>query len=200
MVLNDVQAPIPFVENPSEADLVAACAAGSHEAWRALHRTYAPVAAAFLRKMGVAEGDLDDASQSAFLQVFRYLPTFRGQASFTTWLYRVCLSEARDLRRRNRLADVARAVLRAAWPAGEATTGLELCERLALDRVQAALAQLKPHDRAVFVLYEMEGLDGQQIAEILECPVATVWRRLHYGRAAFKRALGVDETPARRPR
>jgi RNA polymerase sigma-70 factor (ECF subfamily) len=200
-VWNDVQAPIPFVENPSEADLVAACVAGSHEAWRALHRTYAPVAAAFLRKMGVAEAELDDALQSAFLQVFRYLPTFRGQASFTTWLYRVCLSEARELRRRTRLADVARAVLRAAWPSGEASTGLELCERSAHDRVQEALAQLKAHDRAVFVLYEMEGLDGQQIAAILECPVATVWRRLHYGRAAFKRALGVDEAPgARRPR
>ena len=41
----------------------------------------------------------------------------------------------------------------------------------------------------VFVLFEMEGVSGEQIARIVDCPVATVWRRLHYARQAFREAL-----------
>jgi RNA polymerase sigma-70 factor (ECF subfamily) len=174
------------------AELVAACVQGSPGAWRELYRVYYPVAGAFLRKMGVRDQELDDACQNVFVQMVRYLPGFRGDSSFKTWLYRVCLSEARELRRRSRLREVMSQILRRERDA-EPAVGLELSEGSARRRVQAALAQLKPHERSVFILYEMEGLKGEQIAEIVNCPVATVWRRLHYARAQFKQQLELDD-------
>jgi RNA polymerase sigma-70 factor (ECF subfamily) len=135
--------------------------------------------------MGVREPDLEDACQNVFVQMVRYLPGFRGEASIKTWLYRLCLTEATELRRRSRLWKALKNVLLSERPT-VAEEGQTLCEAAARRRVDAALEKMKPHERSVFVLYEMEGLKGDQIAEILGCPVATVWRRLHYGRAAFR--------------
>ena len=59
-----------------------------------------------------------------------------------------------------------------------------------------ALDQMTERERLVFVLYEFEGLPGKQIAEIANCPEATVWRRLHYARSTFRKALGHLPTEA----
>src|SRR5689334_5075135 len=85
---------------PEQSSLVRRCVAGERDAWRALHGTYHGVASAYLLKLGVPGGELDDACQEVFLRVFRYLPRFRGQAQIKTWLYRLCLTEARLARRR----------------------------------------------------------------------------------------------------
>jgi RNA polymerase sigma-70 factor (ECF subfamily) len=190
-------APRPSARPPSPA-LVAGCLAGSDAAWRDLHREYRPVAAAFLRKMGVREPDLEDALQNVFVQMVRYLPGFRGEAAFKTWLYRLCLTEAKETRRRTRLVTAVRALLKLERP-DAAAAGPELGEETARRRVEAALQTLKPHERSVFVLYEMEGLSGEQIAEIEGCPVATVWRRLHYARAAFRACVEAGPLPSARP-
>jgi len=62
----------------------------------------------------------------------------------------------------------------------------ELGERRAQRLVNLALGQLPESERLVFVLYEFEGLPGKDISEIVDCPEATVWRRLHYARKAFR--------------
>ena len=56
-------------------------------------------------------------------------------------------------------------------------------------RVRGAIAQLSAPQREAFVLYELEGLPGEQIARILGCPIGTVWTRLHYARMEFQRAV-----------
>ena len=174
---------------PAPAPLVSRAVAGDREAWRTLHRTYHPIAAAFLRKMGVQDGDLEDACQEVFVQMFRYLPSFRGQAELKTWLYRLCMTEAGNVRRRFRLADAVRNLLRRELDARPAVSDLGLSDEAARRRVEAGLARLKEGERLVFVLYEMEGLGGEEIAEIAGCPVATVWRRLHYARRTFQEAI-----------
>jgi RNA polymerase sigma factor (sigma-70 family) len=68
------------------------------------------------------------------------------------------------------------------------------CERSAERRIAAALARLSEKERSAFVLYEMEGLPGKQVAEILRCKEATLWRRLHYARQIFRDALEASET------
>src|ERR1700712_1324750 len=60
-----------------DSELLDACTAGDESAWRHLHRLCYPRAAAFLRKLGVGDLDLDDATQEVFVRVFRYLPSFR---------------------------------------------------------------------------------------------------------------------------
>jgi len=174
---------------PSDGALLARCVSGDQSAWRDLYRVYYPVAAAFLRKLGVKDRELDDATQEVFVQLFRYLPRFRGDAQLKTWLYKLCMTQARRVRRW-------RAVSRALqhWFSGEEPiTGLELREGAARERVQSSLDRLNEGERLVLVLYEFEGLSGEEIARIAGCPLATVWRRLHYARRRFTEFLGVGE-------
>lgn len=178
----------------AQSALVSRCVAGDPEAWRTLHRSTHPIAAAFLRKMGVKDRDLEDACQEVFVQMFRYLPTFRGQAELKTWLYRLCITEAGNVRRRFRLADAVRGLVRREAAARPPVSGPGMSDEAARRRVEAALASLKEGERLVFVLYEMEGLSGEEIAEIVGCPVATVWRRLHYARRTFEAAVTQEET------
>jgi len=168
------------------------CLEGDLGAWRQLHRQYFPIAAAFLRKLGVDERDREDACQEVFLQMFRYLARFRGEADPKTWLYRLCITQARRVRRRNKLAHTLHRVL-AFLPGESLVSSPSFSERAAQRRIRAALAQLSEKERSAFVLYEMEGLAGKQIAAIVGCKEATLWRRLHDARRSFCRALAASE-------
>jgi RNA polymerase sigma-70 factor, ECF subfamily len=184
------QPPLGTQRRPVEALLE--CIEGDATAWRELHRRYHPVGVAFLRKLGVQERDLDDACQDVFLELFRYLPRFRGEADPKTWLYRLCITQARRTRTRHRVrATVSRLLARApeVWPEAP-----DFCEHSARRRIDAALARLSENDRTVFVLFEMEGLPGEQVAEIVGCTVSSLWRRLHHARERFRAALlGAEE-------
>jgi len=178
-----------------ESKLIEDCAEGDAVAWRKLHRKYYPVAAAFLRKLGVRERDLEDATQDVFLQMYKYLPRFRRQAELSTWLYRLCITQARHTRRRTRVTEALLSIL-SIMPSTSMLSEPAFSEDLAKQRIAQALASLPEGERSVFVLYEMEGLPGKQIAEIVKCPEATVWRRLHYARRTFREALGIDPESA----
>jgi RNA polymerase sigma-70 factor (ECF subfamily) len=180
-----------------EASAVAAspllrCVAGDRGAWQQLHRQYHPVAAAFLRKLGVDERDCEDACQEVFLQMFRYLSRFRGEADPKTWLYRLCITQARHVRLRNKVAHALHHVL-AFLPGESLVSSPSFSEKSAQRRIEAALGQLSDKERSAFVLYEMEGLAGKQIAAILDCKEATLWRRLHDARRVFRRSLAASE-------
>jgi RNA polymerase sigma-70 factor, ECF subfamily len=179
------------VESSLESKLIDACAEGDDAAWRRLHRRYYPVAAAFLRKLGVGERELEDATQDVFLQVHKYLPRFRREAELSTWLYRLCITQARRVRRRARMTEALFRML-SIVPGESLVSSAGFSEETARRRIEAALSRLSEHERSVFVLYEMEGLPGKRVAEIVECPEATVFRRLHYARQTFRRALAAD--------
>ncbi len=183
------------LDSAFESKLIEDCAEGDAVAWRKLHRKYYPVAAAFLRKLGVGERDLEDATQDVFLQMYKYLPRFRRQAELSTWLYRLCITQARHTRRRARVTEALLSVL-SFMPSASLLSEPAFSEDLAKQRIAQALSALSEGERSVFVLYEMEGLPGKQIAEIVKCPEATVWRRLHYARRTFREALGLDPETA----
>jgi len=134
--------------------------------------------------MGVDRSALDDACQEVFLEAFRFLPKFRGNSSFKTWLYRLCLTQARLARRRERARHLLQALL--GGQRTETVTHGELDSEHAARLVQQALAELPDAERLVFVLYELEGLSGRDTAEIARCPEPTVWRRLHDARKSFR--------------
>lgn len=175
-----------------ESRLLDECVEGDATAWRLLHRRYFRVAGSFLRELGVRDRDLEDATQDVFLQMFRYLPRFRREAELSTWLYRLCIAQARQTRRKARLTEGLYRVL-SFLPGSELVSTPSLSEDLARGRIERALGALSEHERVVFVLYEIQGVPGKQIAKILECPEATVWRRLHYARATFRKALGAEQ-------
>jgi RNA polymerase sigma-70 factor, ECF subfamily len=162
-------------------DLIDRCVAGDRVAWRQLHDQYRPQALAFLRRLGVGARDAEDACQDVFLQTFRYLDRFEQRADFRTWLFKLCISQAARQRRRA-------ALLRPlSWlgispPAGPP----EWSESRAAELVERALATLDARHRAVFVLFELEGLATSQIAATVGCPGATVRRQLQEARRRFE--------------
>jgi RNA polymerase sigma-70 factor (ECF subfamily) len=180
------------IEALADSELTQRCVLGDERAWRSLHERYFRVAAAFLRRLGVRDTDLEDATQDVFLQVFRYLPRFREEAELRTWLYQLCVTQARRTRRtRHVLAILGNVFGGSSADVLVATPGF--CEEAALRRIDLALATLREAERVVFVLYEMEGLSAKEIAPIVGVKESSVWSRLHFARKGFRKALGFEE-------
>lgn len=163
--------------------LVERCVRGDEIAWEELYREHRAAASRFLLRLGVGRGAVEDTCQEVFLQAFRFLPKFRGECSFRTWLYRICVSEARRARRRTQLKEVVSRLL--LMQSTDRTSG-ELGPERSLRLVEEALDRLPEAERLVFVLYELEGLSGREVSDVAECPEATVFRRLHYARKQFR--------------
>jgi RNA polymerase sigma-70 factor (ECF subfamily) len=139
--------------------------------------------------------DLDDVVQEAFIQLYRSLSSYQGNAKFTTWLYRVVTNVARMHRRRERsrpqLESASTVQLEqhtdgASGPQAAAERG----ERLrALYRHLETLSERK---RTVLVLHDLAGLPAGEIAEIVDASVLTVRTRLFYARKELYAALAAD--------
>jgi RNA polymerase sigma-70 factor (ECF subfamily) len=170
----------------SAHDLLDRCVSGDAAAWRGLHVRYHATALSVLRRLGVAASQLEDACQDVFVDVFHYLPRFRRESDFKTWLYRICVSRARVARRRARLWSLFSGMLP---DPDSATAGHPFEERQASRQLAQALKQLSEAERVVFVLFELEGLSGKEIATIIDRPEATVFRRLHDARKRFTAAV-----------
>lgn len=114
--------------------------------------------------------DAQDAFQETFLAVAIALPTFRGEASTTTWVHRIAIRVALKLRAKQRKAVVEQA--------SEPTTD----PRATDDRVSIALQKLSFDHRVVLALFGVAGLTHAEIADALEVPEGTVWSRLHHAK------------------
>ncbi|HYQ14849.1 MAG TPA: sigma-70 family RNA polymerase sigma factor [Polyangiaceae bacterium] len=138
-----------------------------------------------LQHLGVRPADLEDLGQEVFVVVHRRLSTFDGRSKLTTWLFGICLNLVQRHRRR---AYLRLEFLHAEPPeridvdtpesryAGEET-------RLRLERL---LDKLSPERRATFVLFEVEGMSCEEIADLTAVPIGTVYSRLHLARKQVK--------------
>lgn len=178
--------------------LLQRCVSGSSSAWRELHRVYYPLVRRFAIGLGVERDDLPDVCQEVFIQVFRYLNRFKGQAAFKTWLYQICLSQVGRVRRRRRLRTALERVFRL-QPEVAATPASGPLSEAVVREAERAIGRLKPRLREVFVMFEIEGMEGAEIAAILKCPAGTVRRRLHQARQQIESALGSEGTAGALP-
>ena len=180
----------------AQPDLVARCQRGEKEALGELYRLHrADVARNLHRMLGPGRGDLEDVLQEVFIEVFRSIARFRGDAKITTWLYRVCVNVAlQRLRKRKRRAEVSAddVVERAPEIQSAETPERDLDNRRRLDAVYRILDELSPKKRVVFILHEIEGREPKEIAGIVGAPVLTVRTRLHYARKEFYARAAVD--------
>lgn len=139
-------------------------------------------------------GDYDEAaeiSQEVFLSAFRAVGQFRGEANFSTWLYRIALNHASTKRkslgaRQQRMVPVERAD-----PLSDPQPGPpEILEKKQIrERVQFALNQLDPEDAEVILLRDLQDVPYDEVARVLDIPVGTVKSRLHRARQALKSRL-----------
>lgn len=160
-------------------------------------------------------GKLDEAQdlgQETFLRVLEKIDSYRFEAAFYTWLFRIAVNECLSHRRKNKRVILSLHNEDGNWvdkPMDLRRTGREPSDaqeplaRLAAREVQgelaAALDRLDDDQRAVVVLRDIESLDYQQIGEVLDISVGTVKSRLHRARLALRDMLLRDERTATRP-
>ena len=153
-----------------------------------------PIYALAYRVIG-REEDARDVCQETFLRAFRALGGFKGQAKFSSWLYRITLNLCRDWIRRERRQPLAQTPegIDLVELAGEAE-GTESIEDLVARKeigaaVAKAMALLPEEQRTAIVLKEYHGLTFQEIADMLDCPLSTVKTRLYQGLTVLRRQL-----------
>ena len=153
-----------------------------------------PIYALAYRVIG-REEEARDVCQDTFLRAYRALPGFKGEAKFSSWLYRIALNLCRDWIRRQRRAPVMQ-MPEGADPvemAGERGP-VESIETLVARRelsavVEEAMALLPEEQRTAIILKEYHGMTFQEIADLQGCPLSTVKTRLYQGLTVLRRHL-----------
>ncbi len=167
--------------------LLARCRLGEIAAQRELFDATAGDVHRIMSRLAFRRDEVDDLVQEAYLALWRSLASYRGESKFSSFVYGICLNVVRKHRRSwARFTRLRRSVQDEPSPA----TSTPLDHVADGDRSRAvtrALARLSFKARSVLVLFEMEGLSGQEIASQLQIPEKTVWTRLHHARNAFRR-------------
>jgi RNA polymerase sigma-70 factor (ECF subfamily) len=134
--------------------------------------------------------DAGDVTQEVFCVVQRKLKSFTpGQARLTTWLFRITEHVTRARRRKQRVYDFFFGGPSQDVASDERGADEQLAARQETAAVYSALDQLSADDRTVLVLFELEGLKGEEVAELTGVKVSNVWVRLHRARKRFALAL-----------
>jgi len=173
-----LSAPLRLVRPTEDLDLAARCAAGDRAAQRMLFDRERRRVHGLLYRVVGSNAQMDDLLQDTFLQVFRSLPTFRGDSSLRTWIDRCAVRVAyAHFARRSRtptlecVQDVG-----TEDPTAEERTSM----REAVRRLYAELDRLEPRQRVAFTLFAVENRTLREVAEITESTLATakirVWR------------------------
>ena len=179
----------------SDEELVTRSIGGDPESFNQLVlRWERPIYALAYRVIG-REEDARDVCQETFLRAFRALNGFRGQAKFSSWLYRIALNLCRDWVRRERRTPLVQAseeldALEMATVQEPAPSIEDLVARRELTRVvERAMARLPEEQRTAIILKEYHELTFQEIADLVGCPLSTVKTRLYQGLAVLRREL-----------
>ena len=178
-------------DRAAEAALVERCRRGELGAFEELYRAHAGRIFGLALRMLGNPADAEDQMQEIFLAAHRKLEGFRGEAALGTWLYRLAMNQILD-HVRSRAAR-----------AGQVTDGMDdmsvlpdksgarLADR-AIDRVdlERAIAQLPDGCRAAFVLHDIEGMEHQEVGEVLGIAEGTSKSQVHKARLRLRELLG----------
>jgi RNA polymerase sigma-70 factor (ECF subfamily) len=163
----------------------------------ALYRAHASTVARWSAHLGGSSADLDDLVHEIFLVAGRRLNEFRGHAKVTTWLYRITERVVAARRRSDRVRRWLRRTRRADVVSALCSAPLTPVEDLHRHQARAAVYQvldrLPEKYRSVLILFELEGLSGEEIAALTGRKLATVWVHLHRARARFLAELPRQE-------
>ena len=187
----------------TDEELVARSKTGDTDSFNQLVKRWErPIFALAYRTLG-REEDARDVTQETFLRAFRALSGFKGDAKFSSWLYRIALNLCRDWMRKDRRAPLVAVpegvdVEQLAAEHGPVETVEDLAARAELSReVEKAMAQLPAEQRHAIILKEYHGLTFQEIADLMKCPLSTVKTRVYQGLSTLRKQLGAQLAPKR---
>ncbi len=174
-----------------EAQLIRRACEGDGRAVRALYDRYSSRVYAVVRRIAGDDDLAEDYAQEAWIRAIRALPTFRGEARFSTWLHRIAVNSALQAVRKAKRHRSRETALPDDVPAVQ-RMGDVLLER----RLDAALDNLPEGMRRVLVLHDVEGYTHEEIGEALGVTAGTSKSQLFKARAKMRRMLrGLEPTP-----
>jgi RNA polymerase sigma-70 factor (ECF subfamily) len=176
----------PFV--PHDPTLGAARGAATPLDFAAVYARWFHEVERWVRALGGLAGDSEDLTQEVFLVVRRKLAGFDG-VNLAGWLYRIAELTVRDHRRRawwrRVLLGRNASTLRPIEAARDEGPGVELERKQDRARLELLLGRMSEARRTAFILFEIEGYEGEEIARLQGVAVNTVWTRLHHARREF---------------
>lgn len=159
-----------------DAELVARVCSGEQAAFDTLFQRHKQFVYNICYRVLASHEDATDATQSAFLQAYNNIHSFRGGSKFRTWLYRIATNVA---------IGVARKQSKRTTVALDESHAAE--QEPSCDRVWEVMLELPPELRTALVLFYIQGLSGRELAEALGCSEGAARTRLHRARKAFKK-------------
>lgn len=173
---------VPLSNQEIAADIIDACRAGDREALRVLYDMYKDrvysISLYFFHGDAAAAGDV---TQNVFLKVITAIHQFRGDAAFSTWLYRLVVNACQDAARRRKGAGIAKTGTALERIAGSGSQEQDYVRSQNAKAVRAAISTLPPKFRIAILLRYFDDLPYEQIAEALHCSIGTVASRLSRG-------------------
>ncbi len=142
--------------------------------------------------------DAKDITQDVFLKVLKKMDTYKGEASFSTWIYRITVNTCIDMLRKRKdgtqvmleegLNYDALADENSFFPHDTSPFDAAYNEEVR-NKIREAFMKLSPEHRSALVLREIEGLSYQEISDTMDCSIGTVMSRLHYARKKMQKLL-----------
>ena len=176
-------------DQPDE-ELARLAAAGDATAFEEIHSRYRGLVYAIALRMTGNEADAEDLTQDSFISVLRWIGSFRGEAAFTTWLYRLVVNQVkmhfryRSKRPEEQTSD-GKILERGPGVARRVNTN-PVIDRIAIEE---AARRLPPGYRAAFILYDIEGYEHKEVARLLGRTTGTSKSQLHKARAGLRKLL-----------
>ena len=190
----------PAEEFDSDAHLVSRAIEGDLPAFERLVSRYQNKIVGYAARMLSDADEAEDVAQEVFIKAYRSLDSFRGEAMFSTWLYRIttnlCIDRMRAKKRRPQQAYS----LDEPFDKEDDKGGREIAdfsaeptrevEREELRRrVREVMAEMPEKMRTILIMCDMQGMAYEEIAKVLNCPLGTVKSRLFHARADLGRRL-----------
>ncbi|MHB8419229.1 MAG: RNA polymerase sigma factor [Myxococcales bacterium] len=148
-----------------------------------VYRSHGADVARWAARLGGPRLEVADIVQEVFTRVHRHLGGYRGEAKLSTWLFRITQNVVRRQRRRERWRSLWRG--EPAEAAAESSPEGELAQRESRELIHRALDRLSERQRTALVLFELEELPGEEVAERMGVTPANLWVILHRARAAL---------------
>lgn len=168
---------------------------GDIDSFEVLVAAYQNKVFSFIYRMVMSVEDARDLTQEVFLQAFRAIETFRGDAKFSTWLYRIAANKTLDFLRRNKSAGITETsvttgenMVAAGLPDNNPENIVLREEKIR--RLRRLISGLPDKYRMTLVMFHYQNLTYQQISETLEIPVKTVATRLYRAKLILRESLG----------
>lgn len=185
---------IPAIgQREAEASLIRRAQQGDTSAFANIFHVHKPRVYSLCLRMTNNVAEAEDLTQEAFLQVFRKLPTFRGDSALSTWMYRVAVNTVLMYFRKRGRPQVSldepvnpNAKVKKREYGFDDQRLITSIDRIALAR---AITELPDGYRTIFLLHEVEGYEHREIARLLKCSVGNSKSQLHKARLKMREIL-----------